>query len=130
MFSKDVLIQSSVTGRNTHNAPLDPARRNAILGMCIYMQRLTIHCNGLLNRPALIVCTFAFYDAAADFVMEAFPYEGIEVSDFNQIILAKIKNLRHIEKAKGAVIYERMRPCERPYSPNDILPGTIIVPDN
>lgn len=62
--------------------------------------------------------------------MEAFPYEGIEVSDFNQIILAKIKNLRHIEKTKGAMVYERMRPEERPYSPLEILPGPIVVPDN
>ena len=36
----------------------------------------------------------------ADFVTDAFPNEGIEESDFNQIVLAKIKNLRHIHKTK------------------------------
>jgi hypothetical protein len=34
--------------------------------------------------------------------MDAFPHEGIEVSDFNQIVLGKIKNLRHIHKTKKA----------------------------
>lgn len=119
VFSKDVLIQSSVTGRNTHNAPLDPARRNAILGSIIEQQVVEL---------AHLIVYVRLLPFTTDFVMEAFPYEGIEVSDFNQIILTKIKNLRHIEKTKGAMVYERMRP-ERPFTPNEILPGPI-GPDN
>ena len=33
IFPADVLIQSSVTGRNTTNTPLDPVQLNAILGI-------------------------------------------------------------------------------------------------
>jgi len=66
IFPADVLIQSSVTGRNTTNTPLDPVQLNAIL----------------------------------DFVTEAFPQETITVSEFNHIILTKIKNVRYIEKMR------------------------------
>ena len=61
VFTEDLLIQSSVTGRNTTNAPLDPIKLNTILGI---ISHILFHWNACNNPYDL------YY---IDFVTEAYP---------------------------------------------------------